>query len=908
MVSKAVYSQLLLFILCTTVFAQTPPFTDYCDFLTQEIQGKKHGFMAGNNSYYVGGYTPVWNAQEDETVGLTHPFFSDLRSRGTGKVSFVNSDGRDAGYGNDFQGWEFYKDVRAAYGTVITDDSTYVHPVPTSMQWRPDKMICEYVLPDVTIREEKFIAANDVVSTIITASKPVRILFEGRSFYIENAGGKSITSTAEGRYDTTANAIHITQGGTVTVRPIDGWANPGDETTIIGDLMYDGMSQVISTSVPLENVTFSITKEKTGHDGDSVDNVVHYSFEVPVDDNGMTLSWSMHDSYDTALVAIQEVLADPAAAMTAKTDTMNSQLNYQIPYFRCSDDDIVQVYYFLNAINLMYYTFKDKGQLKYPHTQTAVNNYLGIHAFDNVFQSRVGSWYTDKERYAYGNILVWSSLLKEYNGVKDYVSENRDLPDNFGIDWNSTVFGGPSGIAHIPQAWQIFEHSGDTAFLADAYLFYSRLYPEKFYGMHWGFGYNAGPALQKMAQILGKPTEEADKWVGQGYSNNEWVESEGGFLDNNWEKEANNLFGGFGTREGQKFYGWNTFAYGNMDQFRRDDLQAMTTEWLIDSVKGFNHPECNPTFGPIEQYDLWPDHFASAPDIAWYAYKPLFKHHLCGEGIYLTLKHLKQYNMEWGIPVAPEARKKTPFPALWGDQYSNFNAGKIDLLIEGIGGINYSFVDSSFTFANHLPKEWSFMEWRVPVKHHSWSEPKWVLARSERSMQDGALTKTSRVSNNPMANLRISPWNEEDSLAEFTPEAHIDSTGNHGEITFSDSSSASVTVKLSATEGEIVAIKRPQSEIPLEAPLFSPNPVSSGDSLIFQAPDHLRGEWSFTIYDHAGNLITTKQLNANANKISWNLKNRQGRLVSPGFYLAIVSLQMPDGAMVTFKRMVGVRL
>ena len=50
-----------------------------------------------------------------------------------------------------------------------------------------------------------------------------------------------------------------------------------------------------------------------------------------------------------------------------------------------------------------------------------------------------------------------------------------------------------------------------------------------------------------------------------------------------------------------------------------------------------------------------------------------------------TLDHLKTYNMEAGPPVAPEGRDKSF--ALSGDKYSNFNAGKILLILEGIGGL-----------------------------------------------------------------------------------------------------------------------------------------------------------------------------------------------------------------------------
>lgn len=34
---------------------ELPPYTDYCAMLGQEIQGRKHAFLAGNLTYYVGG-------------------------------------------------------------------------------------------------------------------------------------------------------------------------------------------------------------------------------------------------------------------------------------------------------------------------------------------------------------------------------------------------------------------------------------------------------------------------------------------------------------------------------------------------------------------------------------------------------------------------------------------------------------------------------------------------------------------------------------------------------------------------------------------------------------------------------------------------------------------------------------
>jgi hypothetical protein len=45
-----------------------------------------------------------------------------------------------------------------------------------------------------------------------------------------------------------------------------------------------------------------------------------------------------------------------------KTKKMNDILNDEVPYFRCSDEDIVAVYYFQYALHAMMYTYIGKGQ------------------------------------------------------------------------------------------------------------------------------------------------------------------------------------------------------------------------------------------------------------------------------------------------------------------------------------------------------------------------------------------------------------------------------------------------------------------------------------------------------------------------------------------------------------------
>lgn len=186
--------------------------------LQHEVQGRKEGFLRGNKAYYRGGTFLVWKLAENETIGLTHPFYHDLRSRGTGVATCPDScpKGIDVGTGNDYSGWEWSRFTKAAYGTVIDprNGTRYVYPTPTRMDWRPDRMVIDYDLGGgLTLHEEKFISANDAVNTIITSSIPVDIEFEGQSFVA--AENEFISSNATCSFDSMTNAIHIIQGGTV---------------------------------------------------------------------------------------------------------------------------------------------------------------------------------------------------------------------------------------------------------------------------------------------------------------------------------------------------------------------------------------------------------------------------------------------------------------------------------------------------------------------------------------------------------------------------------------------------------------------------------------------------------------------------------------------------------------------
>ena len=71
-------------------------------------------------------------------------------------------------------------------------------------------------------------------------------------------------------------------------------------------------------------------------------------------------------------------------------------------------------------------------------------------------------------------------------------------------------------------------------------------------------------------------------------------------------------------------------------------------------------------------------------DSNWYVIRALYLHTVDFFANKFTLAHLKGYNMDNGVPVSPEGRDSTY--QLFGDKFSNFNAGKILLILEGIAG------------------------------------------------------------------------------------------------------------------------------------------------------------------------------------------------------------------------------
>jgi hypothetical protein len=262
-------------------------------------------------------------------------------------------------------------------------------------------------------------------------------------------------------------------------------------------------------------------------------------------------------------------------------------------------------------------------------------------------------------------------------------------------------------------------------------------------------------------------------------------------LSKSWEKVTPNWF----TVGNGKTMGLSDLAYTTMSQFPRDWMVKIAEHWLDNSVEGFNSEV------PLARYAIkdWPQalaknpNFAVTPDGNWFVLYGLYLHNVDGLANKFALAHLKKYNMENGVPVAPETRTKDFAPH--GDQFSNFNAGKILNIIEGIGGIRYSVSNDSFTFADNLPTDWSYMEYHIPVMKGG--DAMWVKTRAERSQKGHTVTKTVSVDSSPFKNLIVEPWTEDARVKSTRPATTVsDPAPGHVGWRF-QSSGASVVLELS---------------------------------------------------------------------------------------------------------------
>jgi len=480
-----------------------------------------------------------------------------------------------------------------------------------------------------------------------------------------------------------------------------------------------------------------------------------YLFEIPCDTKGITVSWAMNDDAGRAVGDAIEILSKDRPMLNAKTKEMNRQLNEDIPRFRCSDPKFEEIYYYLWSLYLMYYIDVQKGWERENHTQSAVNNFLGIHRYDACFQIKVGAWTTDKPRYAYGNVLTWKHLVK--NGrYKETPNGLIMLSDNKGISWHSGAYGTELS-EHVLGAWQIYQHTGDREFLRKCYDGYFR---KVFWKKLVGFGMNdfeVAQILEEMAELSGH-SRDIEHWQKLVRRDPEHIRL---MFDQRWEANGHkNFFMG----PGNGMLMTNAFWSMRTKFFPREYADKMIRSWALDRVKGF-YGEFFPLAmarRSMKTFASETDHaFGYTPDTAYFTLDGMFRQDFPKVASELTLNHLENYNYhdEWEIPVAPEAYRRDL--ELFGDQYSNFNAGKILLFLEGLAGISYSLPDGFFQVRDAMPTAWEWMEIEVPVG----IKPDWVKVRIERKNERGGIMKRIIVENSPLP-VKITPWLEDRQLVD----------------------------------------------------------------------------------------------------------------------------------------------
>jgi hypothetical protein len=404
---------------------------------------------------------------------------------------------------------------------------------------------------------------------------------------------------------------------------------------------------------------------------------------------------------------------------------------------------------------MMYYINVQKGWEMENHTQSAVNNFLGIHRYDACFQIKVGAWARDKQRFAYGNVLTWKHLV-ENGRYRETNDGHIFLSDNKGVGWHSGAYGGELA-EHVLGAWQIYQHTGDRDFVRKCYQGYFR---KVFWKNLVGFAMNdaeVGRALEKMAVISGN-NSDVDHWkklINQDPKHLRLM------FDQRWEANGHKDYF-MGGRDGMLM----TTAFWAMrsKHFPREYAERLIHSWALNKELGF-FGEFFPLAMAKKSMSLFnsadDQSFGYTPDTAYFTLDGIFRQGFPKIASDLTLNHLENYNFhkEWKIPVAPEAYRRDL--ALFGDQYSNFNAGKILLFIEGLAGLSYSIPDNVLHIKDSMPTNWEWMEFDIPIGNQNG----WTQVRFERKKGFlGEKKKSITVSNCPLR-VQFEPWLDQSELS-----------------------------------------------------------------------------------------------------------------------------------------------
>ena len=212
------------------------------------------------------------------------------------------------------------------------------------------------------------------------------------------------------------------------------------------------------------------------------------------------------------------------------------------------------------------------------------------------------------------------------------------------------------------------------------------------------------------------------------------------------EEKIRHWFDQRGEKNGHKNFfagsakgpGTTGFWHMRSKHFPREYARKMVDSWALDKQKGFLDEEPRPfprtkSKQSASQFTSQANNaFGYTPDTAYFVLDGMFRQRL-EPATRLTLNHLTNYNFhpKWNIPVAPEAYRRDG--TLFGDQYSNFNAGKILLFLEGIAGLEYSIPDRTITIRDAMPRDWEWMELRMPIRLQDEEGTRWPRIRYERA-------------------------------------------------------------------------------------------------------------------------------------------------------------------------------
>ena len=206
------------------------------------------------------------------------------------------------------------------------------------------------------------------------------------------------------------------------------------------------------------------------------------------------------------------------------------------------------------------------------------------------------------------------------------------------------------------------------------------------------------------------------------------------------------------------------FWHMRSKHFPRKYAMRMIQSWALNRDKGFyGDGDLLPLAMSRQSMATFAsdvDHsFGYTPDTAYFTLDGMFRQRLGDPAWRLTLNHLQNYNFhsDWNIPVAPEAYTRSG--KLFGDQYSNFNAGKLLLYLEGLAGLEYSIPDNTLTVHDTMPTNWQLMEVRLPIRIPGEKESRWPMIRYERSQRKNEITKSIRVTDCPLR-VVIETWLE----------------------------------------------------------------------------------------------------------------------------------------------------